>query len=319
MPKHGSIRNVINFLTPFLGGFLALLVIFIILNTIFHFNYLRFPDFSYQPMDPVTMRTQVSPVDGVPMVYVPAGAFMMGVKQVDEEGSSDEKPLHEVDLDAFWIDQTEVTNVQYVLCVQAGVCEPPTAFGVVKPNSNTRPFYYGNPDFADYPVVYVNWYAAQAYCQWAGRRLPTEAEWEKAARGTDQRWYPWGDQNVAGTLVNLADRIYGTDFSFTLVNDGYYDTSPVGSYPRGASPYGALDMAGNVWEWTADWFSADYYAQSPLHNPTGPVEGSSRALRGGSFNNSNRTIRTTERSYLGPLFAYGYIGFRCAVSADATP
>ena len=191
-------------------------------------------------------------------------------------------------------------------------CEPPTSFGVEKIRSNTRDWYYGNPEYERYPVVYVDWDSAVSYCEWTGRRLPTEAEWEKAARGTDQRWYPWGNLNVRGSLVNLADRGSGQEYSYNLVEDGFTDTSPAGNYPEGASPYGAYDMAGNVWEWVSDWYSRTYYSVSPSENPAGPESGSLKVLRGGSYNNSNLSIRPSTRSYLGPMYAYGYVGFRCA-------
>ena len=171
--------------------------------------------------------TQISPNDGMVMVYVPAGNFTMGFDSPDA-------PAHNVYLDAFLIDQTEVTNSKYALCVQAGACQPPR-----NNSSATRTSYYGNSQFANYPVIYVDWNDAQAYCSWAGRRLPTEAEWEKAARGTDGRKYPWGNEPPTCELTN----------SFCVD-----DTAEVGSYPAGASPYGALDMSGNVWQWIADWY-----------------------------------------------------------------
>jgi serine/threonine-protein kinase len=294
--------------------FLVVLVIFVTLNTIFHFDDLKLPDLSYRAMNPVDLRIRISALDGMEMVYVPAGAFIMGSKENDEEALVSEKPQHEVDLDAFWIDRTEVTNAQYALCVNAGTCEPPTAFGVIRYDSITRDSYYGDPEFDNYPVIHVDWFAASTYCAWAGRRLPTEAEWEKAARGTDGRRYPWGNKNVAGNLLNLADQSTTWSFAFRLADDGYEDTSPVGNYPEGASPYGAYDMAGNVWEWVADWFGKYYYPVSPYRNPSGAESGEDRVLRGGSYRNSNWGIRNTLRSYLSPLFAYGYIGFRCAMS-----
>ncbi|NLI41381.1 MAG: SUMF1/EgtB/PvdO family nonheme iron enzyme, partial [Caldisericales bacterium] len=174
--------------------------------------------------------------DEMLMVYVPAGEFEMG----DEDGALDEQPVHTVYLDEYWIDQTEVTNGQYERCVAADSCTVPKSS-----YSSTRDSYYGNRSYADYPVIYVDWNQADAYCKWAGGRLPTEAEWEKASRGTDGRDYPWGDsidENHANYDGNIGD------------------TSEVGRYPKGASPYGALDMAGNVWEWVSDWYAEDYYS-----------------------------------------------------------
>ena len=307
-------KTLIGRLTPFMLFVLIFLAIFIPLNTYFHFNYLKLPDPDYKPMQAITIQTQVSAQDQMEMVFVPAGKFMMGSQPDDDEAYASEKPAHEVYLDAFWIDRSEVTNAQYALCVSSGMCEPPTAFGVEKKNSNTYSWYYGNPEYDHFPVVYVDWEAAENYCEWAGRRLPTEAEWEKAARGTDQRWYPWGNENVRGSLVNLADRGTGQAYSYNLVEDGYNDTSPAGNYPEGASPYGAYDMAGNVWEWVSDWYGRTYYSASPSENPNGPETGTLKVLRGGSYNNGNWAIRTTTRSYLGPLYAYGYVGFRCALS-----
>jgi serine/threonine-protein kinase len=171
--------------------------------------------------------TQKSSIDGMVLVYVPAGNFTMGFNSPDA-------PAHKVNLGNFWIDQTEVTNGMYALCVQAGACQPPS-----DTSSATRTRYFGNSEFANYPVIYVDWNDAQAYCSWAGRRLPTEAEWEKTARGTDGRTYPWGNEPPTCELTN----------SFCVG-----DTAQVGSYPAGASPYDALDMSGNVWQWIADWY-----------------------------------------------------------------
>lgn len=224
--------------------------------------------------------------------------------QADER---DELPAHNVELDAFWIDQLEVTNAMYLLCVQAGACSLPISWA-----SDRRNSYFNNEEFKDYPAVSVTWGQANAYCTWADRRLPTEAEWERAARGDDFRNYPWGDEPPSEVYANFN----------RLVND----TSRVGSYAAGASPFGALDMAGNVWEWVADYYGTDYYKSSPEFNPTGPGTSSTnlRVIRGGSFQDEWTNLRVSKRgSALGPFANAPFdapersgessskIGFRC--------
>jgi formylglycine-generating enzyme required for sulfatase activity len=220
------------------------------------------------------------------MVYVAAGEFHMG----SVEGREDEQPVHQVYLDGFYIDRTEVTNAQYAECVEAGAC------WMSDQGSSTRTSYYDNSAYDEYPVHYVNWSGAQDYCVWMGKRLPTEAEWEKAARGTDGRTYPWGEE-----------------FDCDLANCGKCtdDTTAAGSYPGGASPDGALDMAGNVWEWVADWYDSDWYSKSPSRNPVGPLSGEQRVLRGGDWAYPAEYGRSSARSALSPGFAMENIGFRC--------
>ena len=207
------------------------------------------------------------------MVLVPAGPFIMG----SNNGGGDEQPVHTVNLDGFWIDQYEVTNIQWKVYAQA-------AGKAAKSGPN------------DYPVVYVSWYDARDYCAWAGKRLPTEAEWEKAARGTDGRTYPWGEG-------------IGHDKANYLGGPGR--TAKVGSSPAGISPYGAHDMAGNVWEWVQDWYGSEYYSASPERNPQGPLSSLRRVLRGGSWSSSDG-LRSSDRGGGGPSNWSNNIGFRCA-------
>ncbi|HET7090346.1 MAG TPA: SUMF1/EgtB/PvdO family nonheme iron enzyme [Anaerolineae bacterium] len=222
------------------------------------------------------------------MVFVPGGEFRMGSGDADPGAEDDEKPQHDVVLDAFWIDRTEVTNAMYARCIQAGTCTAPM-----------RSSRYDVATHADHPVTGVTWFQAQEYCAWAGRRLPSEAEWEKAARGPDGRLFPWGDGAPGPSLLNFDGQVD--------------DTTTVGSYPAGASPYGALDVAGNVWEWTADWYAEGYYADSPRTNPPGPASGNRRVLRGGAWGADAQAVRAANRFWAFPG-RNDFDGFRCARS-----
>ena len=239
--------------------------------------------------------TMVSPVDGMVQVHVPAGVFLMGSAESDADAWGHKSPQHEVYLDAFWIDRTEVTNGMYARCVDAGACQPPIVISGL--GSWTRSSYYGNASYTDYPVIYVDWHQAEAYCAWTGRRLPTEAEWEKAARGVDGRSYPWGE---------------GIDCARANFTGCEGDTTRAGSYPAGASPYGALDMAGNVWEWVEDWYGSDYYTQSPRENPAGPSSGETRVSRGGAWDYIPEFLRAAARLESDPTSYLFDLGFRCA-------
>jgi formylglycine-generating enzyme required for sulfatase activity len=253
-------------------------------------------------------KTQ-STKDNMIQVYVPAGTFLMGSRDSEISAYDNEKPQHEVYLESFWLDETEITNSMYEGCVQAGACEPPSSNA-----SHKQASYYGNPEYGNYPVVFVTWFQANTYCEWTGRRLPSETEWEKAARGIDGRLYPWGNQNVTGELANFADRNTDADWADPLTDDGYQDTAPVGSYPDGASPYGALDMAGNVWEWVYDHYDAAYYLIPSGSNPGGPETGEARVIRGGSWYFHPRDIRAAFRYGHAPAYVSCSGGFRCANS-----
>lgn len=251
---------------------------------------------------------RASSVDGMPAVYIPDGTFRMG--GMDPDVQRDEEPPHNVTMKGFWMDKLEVTNAMYALCVQASACELPQTF-----KSQTRESYFNNPEFNDFPVVYVTWLQADTYCKWAGRRLPTEAEWEYAARGTDLRTYPWGDERPDSSRGNF--------------NYFVGDTTKVGNYPAGASPFGVLDMSGNVAEWVADYYDGNYYSQGVTVNPTGPGARSqffNRVVRGGTFQDAFKDIRLANRASVrgsnpqaSDIYSADYlgefspkIGFRCA-------
>ncbi len=235
------------------------------------------------------------------MLFIPAGTFTMGS---DDDRFPNEAPAHKVYLDAYYIGKTEVTNAAYYLFWLAEGGD----------DSNRTPISYGEafgewPAIAktkpNYPVIGVSWNDAVAYAAWVGKRLPTEAEWEKAARGTDARRWPWGDSFSQPPKANVWH-----------AKDGFKHLAPIGQYPTGASPYGALDMAGNVWEWTADWYSDTYYHRSERRNPEGPEVGSRRVVRGGSWLNPARLSRCATRIGHYPKNGTSFIGFRLAKDAD---
>jgi serine/threonine-protein kinase len=229
------------------------------------------------------------------MVYVPRGPFIMGLEDPTELSRSHAiklRPPEIVELPGYWIDKTEVTNQMYARCVAAGVCQIPIT-PVYQPYLN----YFENPFFGDYPVLGVSFEDAKIYCQWVDRRLPTEAEWEKAARGVGGDLYPWGNDYPNCKSAN-----------YLLCNDG---TLPVGSLPAGASPYGVLDLAGNVWEWVDDWYDKEFYP-TPF-----PVEGevfseTLHVVRGGSWTNGTLVLESGIRFIGWPIdeISVGF-GFRC--------
>lgn len=228
--------------------------------------------------------------DGAPMVLVPSGEFIMG----SDKGDEDESPIHRVHLTAFYIDKFEVTNARFAKFVDAIQSEPPWGFADKEtPISD-----------ADRPVRWVNWMDAMGYCLWVGKRLPTEAEWEKAARGTDGRVFPWGNDPPT-----LAHAVYG-------LNEGGAETiSVIGDRERGMSPYGAHDMAGNLYEWVMDWYAEDFYLNSANNvavNPRGPNEGNAKVQRGGSYINSPYRLRSSFRTKGDPAEQDPHVGFRCA-------
>lgn len=230
-------------------------------------------------------------------VPVPAGPFIMG----SDLGAADERPVHAVDVARFRLDRHEVTNARYRRCVEAGTCTRPAL-----PGSHRRARYFDDPAFDDHPVIFVSWAQADTFCRFVGGRLPTEAEWEKSARGAapDRREYPWGDAPPDCTLANLGG-----------VAGCVGDTDRVGRRPAGASPFGALDLAGNVWEWVADWYAPDYYRVSPASDPRGPAAGSLKVLRGGCWESGASSLRVSCRKAELPAAWADNVGFRCAYAA----
>lgn len=259
------------------------------------------PTFTPQPT-PTTTKTaipytiELNPKDQAEMILIPAGEFIMGSDAgTDPYFWGAEGPEHTVKLDTYLIYRTEVTNAMYQACVDAKACPRPE-----RTFSATRESYFGNPQFSNYPVIYVSWTGALSYCQWADAKLPTEAQWEKASRGNDQRLFPWGDDIPNALLAHFNAQ----------------DTTEVGMYPEGASPFGILDMAGNVLEWVNDRFQAGYYSISPPENPPGPAGTNRRVIRGGAWHHTDiSALRTVARASLVENYTGNDIGFRCAVSA----
>jgi formylglycine-generating enzyme required for sulfatase activity len=277
----------------------------------------------------------VSKLDGMTMIYIPAGEFTMGYPEAEiahVTNSNFQFINHKVYLDGYWMDMTEVTNdmfdkftaeTQYVTDAEKrgnGYVALPTVYWQrvegaswkhpLGPDSNLG-------DLGNHPVVQVSWNDAKAYCDWAGRRLPTDAEWEKAARGTDSRFYPWGNNEPNGELANLPDLKFKeyikNNFIKPNYDDGYIFTSPVGYYPKGKSPYEILDMSGNVWEWVSDFASEEYVNNPETNNPKGPASGAAHIIRGASWDveygatSVHREMNWTNESSAS-------LGIRCAYS-----
>jgi formylglycine-generating enzyme required for sulfatase activity len=230
--------------------------------------------------------TMIAPIDNMTLVYVPAGEFVMGR---DTSQFADERPAHNVSLEGFWIDQTEVTNAMYAQCVNAGQCNLP------RETDN-----FSNTGYSNHPVAYVSWDDASYYCSWALRRLPTEAEWEKAARGTDAILYPWGNEAPSSALLNY--------------NQEIRETTEVRKYPEGISPYGAYDMAGNVWEWVSSLYLSYPYDSNDGRENLDSLD--ARVHRGGSFYDDNSFLYSARRDKGSPDFVSFNLGFRCALSAE---
>ncbi|NJN80002.1 MAG: formylglycine-generating enzyme family protein [Anaerolineales bacterium] len=247
-------------------------------------------DESVVTMEPVSLG---GPGSGEPMkwidssilIYIPAGDFTMGDNGFDA-------PIHTVTLDGYWIQQTKVTNRMYEQCVKSGSCTSPT--------QELGGPVFSNPEFASHPIVGVTWDQAQAYCTWIQGSLPTEAQWEKAARGLSGNPYPWGSASPSCSLLN-----------FTNCTGR---TSNVNVFEFGKSPFGLFDMAGNVFEWVADWYDLNYYSQSPSANPVGPQSGQYRVIRGSSFETDDSQIASAIRRFNEQTDSARDIGFRCAVN-----
>lgn len=256
--------------------------------TVNHPTLTAAPESANTPNTPTPLPLEFTDEKDIPMVLVSGGIFKMGS---DNRGDNAE-PIHDVDLPSFYMDKYEVTNEQYKACETAQKCPRPT-----RSSSATRSSYYENPAYKNHPVLYVNWYMAKTYCEWREARLPTESEWEKAARGTDQRIYPWGQ----GILSDYANYNHG--------DNG--DTTAVGSYAKDKSPSGIYDMAGNVGEWVADWFDVYPGGNRSRNSDFGQQY---RVIRGGAWNSISNNVRVTFRDKATPTISFPTLGFRCARS-----
>lgn len=253
-------------------------------------------------LDAPTIGSTISWFDTSTLIHVPEGEFVMGA---DEPKGQDFNPAHLVALDGFWIYSTKVTNEMYNLCVSVGQCTPPASDSTEPASTLSGSSIFvsvsdpNDPAIKDFPVTNVTWDQANTYCQWVGGRLPTEAEWEKTARGSASQIYPWGDASPSCDLLNFGE--CGGFLSGVL------------DHPDGMSEYKALDMAGNAYEWVSDWYQADYYTQSPPANPTGPETGTMRSIRGSSFETNSESLQTFQRTALSPRQSRIDLGFRCVI------
>lgn len=274
-----------------------------------------------------------APDPPIPMIQIPAGEFQMGSTasealaeciKIDPQGGCqlswfvDEEPIHTVPLDAFYIDQFEVTNEQFAqfLNQEGNQIEGGIAWYAGGEDARifqNRGVWQVDNKYTHHPVVEVSWFGAQAYCRWRGGKLPSEAEWEKAARGTDRLLYPWGN-TFDDTRTNFCDSNCTESWANQAYDDGQAITAPVGSYPQGLSPYGVHDMGGNVWEWVRDWYAPDYYGDSQGENPSGPSSGEERVARGGAWDFLGSSTRTAVRAKVPPSDSNNRLGFRCVRS-----
>ena len=276
-----------------------------------------------EPTEVAALANRTSEKDGMEMIYIPAGEFLMGWGGSDATVDVGPGPypdflVHTIFLDDYWIDNHEVTNGQYQICVAEGACRPCKQNNI--PPQGTD--YFTEAVYADYPVVNVSWYMARDYCEWTGGRLPTEAEWEKAARGTDGLKYPWGNEKYSEEYANICDvncpAARKGDISNPNFDDGFAGPAPVGSFPAGASPYGLLDMAGNVWEWTSSAselypYDANDGRESQYDIPDGE-KWPERILRGGPWNDGYWYQRSSYRYRAVGVYLNFNMGIRCAYS-----
>ena len=244
------------------------------------------PSAALKPVTALQPAVEIVEKDGAPMMLVPAGEFTMG----SDKGDDDEQPIHRVFLNSFYMDKFEVTNGRFAKFVEAIQSEPPWGFV-----DKETPVVH-----ADRPVRWVNWMEALGYCLWIGKRLPTEAEWEKAARGADGRIYPWGNEQPTPAYT-----VFG-------LKEGADTVASIGNRDKGKSPYGVHDLAGNLYEWVTDWYDEQFYTKNPATNPRGPLQGTAKVQRGGSYMNNAYRLRSSFRTKDDPTEHDPNVGFRCA-------